>query len=238
MGYLFISILGLVFVLLAFLFPFHREDNFTRLSTDQLKSLYKRWEQFAAFFFIALILMLAWLVGHVLEWVYVFTTLVPEDALFIIQCADFFWYVNGAILAFAITPYVLEFSFKKIVGPQRYGEYLYYTNEKHGFDGRRLARPLTLICGIFSLGWLVLAMDNKVFIYEDRIVIDDLFGFFEKEYTYEQVKSVRLSHEKTPSGSVERYVISFADNETWDTGKWYELDDSSAITFITKKAVK
>ncbi|WP_157454331.1 hypothetical protein [Crocinitomix catalasitica] len=142
-----------------------------------------------------------------------------DDTIYYIVPEANIWYAPAGILGFAISIYLTAY-FGRLILKSRLLEYHHYTNLKHGFDGKKIVKPLTwgllLIATAVTWGY----SNNFIAIRENGIVYHQLRTLNEKSYSYNDIELIYLIENKKYDNSLvpkPHYYLKFSDGAAWNT---------------------
>ena len=126
-------------------------------------------------------------------------------------------------LAIFLAGIPLHFLYLRLLGPERYAQYIEYGNQKLGVNSWKLLRHMAYVIVPLCVIFTALTLDSYVRITESKIGINPFFGIGEKEYSFEDVRNLKLVKSfKAPNGNIvyrPYFVISFADGTEFNFHK-------------------
>lgn len=212
-------IVPLIFGFLAKVMPYKASPSIVQQDFGSLKNKYQKWE------FLSIIILFIFIPATTYVFRELFTSLYhllsekDEQIVFKIDPDKNLWFLPACILSFALIGYPMNFVYKIMLG-NNYDDYLIFTNLKHGFDGMRVLRYISITFGILTTIILVLMSDYSIKIYPDKIIQDDFITLGQNTYGFNQIKSISFVQNIETKQGLEPdpyYVIKYNDNRYWNT---------------------
>jgi hypothetical protein len=189
------------------------------IDIEKLKKKYNKWNGYTLVVGFVMTPILGFIFGAIINGLVLFTApKLPTDGFLLLPDPSAFYCV-GAILALGWVGYVGSFVFKKLL-KEDYDEYIHYTNLSSGFDGSKILRLWAFVCEISAFVFLLFSNDYSIKINKNDIVFDDFIGFSDRQYSYNQVKSISyVLNDKNDTILIDRphHFIKFDDNTNWNT---------------------
>lgn len=228
--------------LLTLLFPFKALENKNNLDFATLKERYQKWELFALIPLFLFLPLMTYLFGTLLANFYTLVLTKSSDTIFQVIPEQDMWYVPAGILSFGLIGFPMTFIYQLIL-EDRYEEYTYYTNLKHGFDGLKVFKPMAWILGIAATILLLLMTDYSIKVKDNKIILNDFATFTDKIYDFNQIKSIdfvenTITQDKQTLTPNPHYYIRFNDNNYWNTqmGLKNEIELEAIMKFLAHKS--
>jgi len=190
MTWLFAIVVPITLSLIAILFPFKSKISTSSSVYCNLQHRNQKWEVFSLVPFFILFPLLTYVFAQLFLKLVHYLNEPDSDIIYHVLPLNFMWYIPAGILSISLLGFILEGIYLLIFGRFRYEEYSLFTNLRHGFDGKKIFKPIALCCSIIAITTLVLLLDYSIKVYENEIEIDDFLTFDSKKYTYTQVKSI------------------------------------------------
>jgi hypothetical protein len=215
----------------------------------RLMSEYARWERWAPlpfFFFVAVIGLVLWKSFMLLAGLQA-ARLGPSE--FLVYEPSLALALPSMFLAILLSAVPMHFLYLRMLGAERYAEYIEYGNQRFGIDTWKLLRYMAYVAVPLCVISAFLLLDSYVRVTESKIGVNSFFGVGEKEYAYDEVAHLRLVKSfKAPKGNIVRkpyFVIGFSDGAEYsfkrtqhETGLQEQKEIVHFISGRTKKDVQ
>ncbi len=146
-----------------------------------------------------------------------YASLVP--GLFVIQICPNYW-TYPAIFASLVLAMALTHSLFRWRMKERFPRYLAFHNQRLGFDQRKAGRALFMFGLFFSLGLIIIGLNQYVRVDSEGLAINRFFGLVESRYAYADVIQIE-EQVNSPSASAldeaaqQSFMIQFRDGRYW-----------------------
>ena len=220
-------------------------------SFAELQTRYAKWEAGALLPLFISVFGIGYLINLGLFWISRhFVTATANDRFLLLPETAFFWLPALFLGIFgAVVPIDLLY---RVLLRERYAEYTYYVNMKHGYDGwdaiKRMASFFIPLCAVFT----ILGVDCYARFTDDRMITNRFFGLGETIHSYQQITRIKqVQSYKAPNGNIVAspyYVVYFSDGSYWSTfNQLYkvtedkdskEQKEAELLIFIADKARK
>lgn len=195
-------------------------------SIEQLNSEYVNWERFAIiplFISAPLVGFISWLLMSFFVGIFI----TPSQAdIFILSPNPAYLALPALFLGIVGATIPMHLLYKSLLGNKRYGEYTEYIDLKHNMDGFGLMKWLAAVVVPICLFFFGLGLDSYTRFQENRLKVNDLWGFGERVYYYSEIeKATWVKSFKSPNGNVVRryhFVLHF------NNGDFYNFDKTTS----------
>lgn len=183
---------------------------------DQLKEEYGKWEILSLF----LLFIFAAAIGLGLAQLFIFLADLQSSRLsggqFLIF-QPFIGLVPAVFLAIFLSAIPMHFLYLRLLGPERYEEYIHYGNQKIGFNALKLFRAMAWVMVPLCIIFTFLSLDSYVRVTESGIGVNSFFGVGERGYSFDEIEQIKLVKSfKAPNGNIVRrpyFIFAFTDGD-------------------------
>lgn len=231
--------ISLIFILLAIFFPYQGPALYAQANFKSLHIQYAKWELFAFVPLFTYIILIAYFSGNFYSWLFVHTQ-VKDASLFQYYPADVAWYAFSSIFAFGLVSIPMELTYRFLL-KERYEEYIAYTNMKHGFNGHKIIRPLSILLITVSSVLLFFGFKYSVKVFQKNIVFNPFLSFEVKTQNISAISSIyfveMVKHKK---GNMQKphYYVKFSDGSFWNTNEEMGItkDEDKVMEYLSAQA--
>ena len=228
------SVVIIVFLLLRTFFPHKsKEDNIYRrgqitVADNRKYSRYEVLSIFPLFLFIGLIdLMIYWIGCSVQKLI---SSNIDYD--FYIGPPEPIWALIGLSFGFGLVMLPMEW-FYKLLLKDEYDSYIDYTNNKHGWNGMRVMRPISIVLTSIGLILFYLGLNYSFAVNKDCLIVDNFFSLQTVEYKVDEISSITYyDKQAAPNGDVvdkKHIKIVFDDATFWSSDNLVNIEGSETI---------
>lgn len=192
----------------------------TERPLEELVKEYHWWNAGSGFIYLAISFVIAGALTWLTYNIDIFISQFTQKSLFEFKTEWVIYALPAFFLAMilAIVPsYAL---LRKMLGDQRYAEYLDYYNRVHGIDSMKVLKGLAFVFVPLTLVGFFLIFNTVTKVTETGIVFSGFTQLSTTTYTYNKVKKVELVKSfEAPNGNIVRdphYIIYFADQQDWN----------------------
>lgn len=130
------------------------------------------------------------------------------------------WFLPAFFLAIVTSAIPCHYLYSFLLR-ERYDEYTLYCNLRHGFDGWKFLKKMSLVLIVAIFIFFPFIVDWYTRVTPSKIGVNEFFGFGEKHYKYQDINEIRrLLSFKAPSGNIVRRIhheIEFSDGFIWSS---------------------
>lgn len=225
---------SLAFILFQVIFPYKPKNDADFALLKENAGKYNRleaWSIFWIFLFVSYIAFCVAFTGSQMQHHFF-----PGEYFYLVQPTLSFWFLPGLILGFGLVGIPMEFLYKLILKNEYY-LYLEFTNLKHGWDGKKIWKPISLILVIAGMAVFYLGLTWYVRVDQSKIIeINNLASLKTITYPVTDISAINYSKKfyskKGVAKNIEHYRIIMQDGytiSTHDLGFFSLKDDKDKL---------
>lgn len=184
-----------------------------------LNKQYAKWGLFSVIPLIVFFSAIALTLPIMLIFVADFRVSAFKESIITIPPPYVLWGLPAVFMGFVGSFVLLHYLYKRLLGPERYVEFIEYGNQMNGIDfwktGKLMAGVIIPICIVFSL----LALDTYAYVTRDGFVENRFLGLGETVHQWDEIAEIELVKSfKVPNGNIIRkkyFVIHFSDGSVY-----------------------
>jgi len=208
MGLLFyFSGVSIAFIVFQLLFPYKPKNDADFGLLKKNAGKYNRleaWSIFWIFLFVSYIMFCIVLIGSQMQ-----KHFFAKDCLYLVQPTLSYWFFPGLILGFALVGIPMQFLYKLILKNEYY-LYMEFTNRKHGWDGYKIWRPVSVILFVTGIIFFYLGLTWYVRVDQnDKMEINDLSSLKTTTYNLSDISSIIYSEKYLTKKGVEKKIENY-----------------------------
>ncbi|WP_211829253.1 hypothetical protein [Kistimonas asteriae] len=218
----------------------------TEKSLEQLENEYSKYNtHIPLILFFIFSFAIGFLIWYVLDGLYTYRiSQLADNNVYLFPLPRIAWALPAIFMSIILAAIPLHYLYLGLLGKERYAEYTEYTNLKHGIDGWKMLKYMSLailpVCLVFSL----LLLDSYIRVTKNTFVANTVFSLGEKEFGFEDIKSITLTKSfKAPNGNIVRrssYEIEFSNGYVYNLKQTAsELDfeqQQEVVNYITNNS--
>lgn len=190
---------------------------------DQLQKEYGRWEERAYYLSVVFVAIITFSLWSVLMLVARLHESRLDDGVFLIYEPSIALLISSFFLAVIMSDIPIRYLYSRIMGPERYAEYIEHVNRKHGINSEKFLRYMAYftvpVCILFS----VMSLDSYMKVTGSEVLFNNFFGAGVSRYAFSDIEDLRLVKSfEAPNGSIvrEHYsIIRFNDGNEFNFHK-------------------
>lgn len=228
------SVVIIVLLLLKTFFPYKSKgDNVyrrgqTTVADDKKYSRYEVLSIFPLFLFIGLINLMVYWIGCSVQ--KLISSNIDYD--FYIGPPEPMWALIGLLFGFGLVMLPMEWFYKLLLRGE-YELYIDYTNSKHGWNGMKIMRPISIVLTSIGLVFFYLGLNYSFAVDKNYIIVDNFFSLHAVEYKVDEISSITYYDKQiAPNGEVvdKRHIkILFDDATFWSSDDLVRIDENETV---------
>lgn len=186
---------------------------------DDLSRIYKKWDRLSHLLLVPLICLLGYACWLLLCALQELRTSLIGEADFVLTPIHIFYGIPALFTGIVLASFLAEFLMRKVLGTERYREYIQYQNMKCRMDTKKVFTHLLYVVVPVLVVAVTLALNEHVVLRKDRFIIHPFFAIQDRSYHWSDVERILLVKSfRAPNGNIIRnkphYAIEMFDGFT------------------------
>lgn len=190
---------------------------------DQLRKEYGRWEARAYCLSITFIAIITFSLWSILTLVADLHESRLDDGVFLIYEPSIALVISSFFLAITMSDIPIRYLYSRVMGPERYAEYIEYGNRKHGINSDKVLRYMAYFIVPVSVLFSLMSLDSYMKVTSSEVLVNNFFSTGVSRYSFSDIEYLRLVKSfEAPNGSIvrEHYaIIRFNDGNEFNFHK-------------------